>query len=161
MTRGKSLLGLAGWLAASFVAAWTGMRFLPGPWYAALEKPEWTPPNAVFPPVWTALYLMMAVAAWLVWRRGGFAAARAALVLYLVQLGLNAAWSYLSFGLHRLDIAFYDIVALWLAIVLVTVMFWRRSRAAGALMVPYLLWVGFAAGLNLMIWRLNTAASTG
>lgn len=160
MTVGKSLAGLAGWLAASLAAAWTGMRFLPGAWYAALEKPGWTPSNGVFPPVWTVLYVMMAVAAWLVWRRGGFAGARAALVLYVVQLGLNAAWSYLSFGLHRLDLAFYDIVALWLTILLVTSMFWRLSRGAGALMLPYLAWVGFAACLNLAIWRLNAAAGT-
>jgi tryptophan-rich sensory protein len=97
----------------------------------------------------------MAVAAWRVWRRGGLAAARSALTLYVVQLVLNALWSYLFFGLHRPAIAFLDIVALWLAIAAVMVVFWREERVAGALLAPYLAWVTIAACLNLELWRMN------
>jgi tryptophan-rich sensory protein len=155
----KSTLGLIGWLLVTFAAAWIGSRFLPGEWYASLAKPAWTPPNAVFAPVWTVLYVLMAVAAWLVWRRAGFSRAGTALVLFVVQLCLNALWSYSFFGLERVDIAFVDIVALWVLILVVIVLFWRVDRRAGALMVPYLLWVGFASYLNLELWRLNGGPS--
>ena len=97
----------------------------------------------------------MGVAAWLVWRRVGFSGAGAALLLFVVQLVLNALWSYLFFGLHRPDIAFVDIVALWVVILVVVVLFWREDRLAGGLMVPYLVWVGFASYLNFVLWRLN------
>jgi tryptophan-rich sensory protein len=155
----KSTLGLIGWLLVTFAAAWIGSRFMPGEWYASLAKPAWTPPNAVFAPVWTVLYVLMAVAAWLVWRRAGFSRAGTALVLFVVQLCLNALWSYSFFGLERVDIAFVDIVALWVLILVVIVLFWRVDRRAGALMVPYLLWVGFASYLNLELWRLNGGPS--
>jgi len=148
-------LGLVGWLAVTFAAAWVGSRFMPGAWYASLAKPSWTPPSGVFAPVWTVLYVLMAVSAWLVWRRVGFGTAGAALVLFVVQLALNALWSYLFFGLHRAGAAFLDIVALWLAILVVLVLFWRHDRWAGALLAPYLLWVIFASFLNLAVWRLN------
>lgn len=159
MRTSKSTLGLIGWLLVTFAAAWIGSRFLPGEWYASLAKPAWTPPNAVFAPVWTVLYVLMAVAAWLVWRRAGFSRAGTALVLFVVQLCLNALWSYSFFGLERVDIAFVDIVALWVLILVVIVLFWRVDRRAGALMVPYLLWVGFASYLNLELWRLNGGPS--
>ncbi len=155
MGAAKSVLGLLVWLAASFATAWIGSRYLPGAWYASLEKPSWTPPGAVFGPVWAVLYVLMGIAAWLVWRRAGLPGAPAELVLFVVQLCLNALWSHLFFGLHRPDLAFLDIVALWLLIVVVTVLFWRRHRGAGALMVPYLVWVGFASCLNFAIWRMN------
>ena len=159
MRTSKSTLGLIGWLLVTFAAAWIGSRFMPGEWYASLAKPAWTPPNAVFAPVWTVLYVLMAVAAWLVWRRAGFSRAGTALVLFVVQLCLNALWSYSFFGLERVDIAFVDIVALWVLILVVIVLFWRVDRRAGALMVPYLLWVGFASYLNLELWRLNGGPS--
>jgi len=124
-------------------------------WYAALSKPPWTPPGWVFGPVWTVLYLAMAVAAWLVWRQKGWAGARAALALFAVQLGLNAAWSWLFFGLMSPALGFLDIVLLWLAIAATLVAFWRRSLAAGLLLAPYLAWVSFAAALNFSIWQLN------
>lgn len=155
MTVLKSALGLMGWLVAAFAAAWVGSRFRPAEWYEALAKPAWTPPDAVFAPVWTALYALMGVAAWLVWRRAGFSGAPAALALFIVQLLLNALWSYLFFGLHRIDLALLEIVPLWLAILIVLVLFWRVDWRAGALMVPYLAWVAFAAGLNFALWRLN------
>ena len=155
MSAGKSALGLLGWLVACFAAASVGSQFLPGAWYQTLTKPAWNPPSSVFAQVWTVLYTAMAVAAWLVWRRAGFARAGAALAAFGVQLVLNAAWSYLFFGLHRPGIAFADIVALWIVILVVTVLFWRVDWRSGALMVPYLLWVGFASCLNFALWRLN------
>lgn len=160
MDRKKQVLALIGWLAASFVAAGVGARFLPGEWYAALVKPAWTPPDWVFGPVWTVLYASMAVAAWRVWRawrRAAAHGARGALTAYLVQLALNALWSYLFFGLHRPALAFLELVALWLAIAITLVLFWRIDRLAGALLVPYLAWVTLAGSLNLALWRLNPA----
>jgi len=151
----RSTLGLMGWVLLSFAAGWIGSRYMPGEWYAALAKPAWNPPAAVFAPVWTVLYVLMGVAAWLAWRRAGFSGAGAALVLFIVQLGLNALWSYLFFGLHRPELAFMDIVALWVVILVVAVLFWREDWRAGALMVPYLVWVGFASCLNFALWRLN------
>jgi benzodiazapine receptor len=159
METARSMLGLVGWLVVSFAAGLIGSRFMPGAWYASLAKPAWTPPDAVFAPVWTVLYLLMGVAAWLVWRRAGFAGAGAALVLFVGQLVLNALWSYLFFGLHRIDLALIDIVALWVTILVVTVLFWREDWHAGALMTPYLLWVGFAACLNFTLWRLNSGSA--
>lgn len=152
----KTALGLVLWLAASLAAGWAGSRFMPGEWYAALAKPAWTPPDAVFGPVWTALYVMMGVAAWLVWRKAGFAGARAALGLFVAQLVLNALWSYVFFGLHRAGAAFAEIVVLWLVILATAVGFWRVRPAAGVLLIPYAAWVTFAAGLNYQIWRLNS-----
>ncbi len=153
-----NVAGLMGWMALTLAAAWIGSQFMPGEWYASLVKPSWNPPSGVFAPVWTALYLMMATAAWLVWRKAGFSGAGAALAFFIVQLGLNALWSYLFFGLHRPDLAFVDIVALWGMILAVTALFWREDRAAGALMLPYLAWVGFATVLNFVLWRLNRGA---
>jgi benzodiazapine receptor len=150
-----SIISLAGWLLVSFTAGWIGSRFMPDAWYASLAKPSWNPPNAVFGPVWSILYALMGVAAWFVWRRVGFSGSGAALVFFVVQLILNALWSYLFFGLHRLDFAFFDIVVLWVLILVVLVMFWRLDRLAGGLMLPYLVWVGFASYLNFTLWRLN------
>ena len=124
------------------------------PWYADLEKPSWTPPSWLFSPVWTALYIAMAVAAWRVWSAAG-PRAWPALVVYMVQLALNAAWSVLFFGLENPAAAAVDIVALLLAIVATMVMFARHDRVAVYLLVPYLLWTGFATALNLSIWSLN------
>ena len=151
----KNAMGLAGWLALSFAAAVAGSRFMPGEWYASLAKPAWNPPSAVFAPVWTLLYAMMGVAAWLVWRQVGLREAALPLSLFLVQLVLNALWSYLFFGLHRPDLALLDIVTLWVAILVVLVLFWRVSVPAGILLLPYLCWVGFASFLNFTLWRLN------
>jgi len=143
-------------MTLSFGAAFIGMLFAPGEWYEALNKPTWTPPNGVFGPVWTALYAMMAVAAWLVWRQGGFVHQRRALTWFVTQLALNAAWTPLFFGLQRPGIAFVEIVFLWGAIVMTTVAFHRVSRVAAWLLAPYLAWVSFAAVLNFFLWRLNS-----
>ena len=151
----KNLLGLAVWLLITFAAGWIGSRYIPGAWYESLVKPSWNPPNAIFAPVWSVLYILIGIAAWLVWRRSGFSVAAAALVIFIIQLFLNALWSYLFFGLHRPDMAFFDIVALWVAILIVMMLFWREDRYAGALLLPYLAWVSFALYLNFKLWRLN------
>jgi translocator protein len=149
------MLALLGWLVLCFAAASLGALFVPGDWYAALRKPPWNPPAWIFGPVWTALYTMMAVAAWLVWKQGGFAAQRGPLSLFLLQLALNATWTPLFFGLHWLGAAFGEIVCLWLAIAATMVAFRRANRPASWLIAPYLAWVSFAALLNFTLWQLN------
>ncbi len=124
-------------------------------WYPTLTKPSWTPPDAWFGPVWTALYVAMGVAAWLVWRAREWNETRTPLVLFAVQLALNAAWSFLFFGLRSPGLALVEIVALWVAIVATLLAFGRVSRLAAWLLTPYLAWVSFAMALNLAIWTLN------
>jgi translocator protein len=125
-------------------------------WYPELQKPALTPPGWAFPVVWTTLYILMGVAAWLVWRRAGFEGATAALVLFFVQLGLNIAWSGIFFGLRRPGLALLEIALLLAAILATAIAFRPYSRAAFWCMMPYLIWVGFASYLNLRIWRLNS-----
>ena len=149
------ILGLCGWLLLCFAAASPGAVFMPGEWFAALKKPAWNPPSWIFGPVWTALYAMMAAAAWLVWQRGGWKEQRKPLLIFLAQLALNALWTPLFFGLHRPGVAFAEIVLLWLAIVATLVAFRPVNRTAAWLLVPYLAWVSFAAVLNGTLWRLN------
>jgi translocator protein len=134
-------------------AALFGGMFTPGDWYASLEKPSWNPPGWVFGPVWTILYVMIAIAGWLAWR--GRDRSRLPITLWGGPLLLNALWSWLFFGLERPGFAFVDIVILWLLIAAFIVSAWRISRPASLLFVPYALWVGFAAALNFAIWRLN------
>lgn len=128
-------------------------------WYPTLAKPAWTPPAWLFGPVWTVLYACIAVAGFLAWRKAGFAGARGTFLLFGVQLVLNAAWSWLFFGLRQPGLAFVEIVVLWAAIAATTVALFRVTMPAGVLFVPYLLWVTFAAALNLAIWRLNLPAA--
>ena len=152
------ILALVGFLAACFIVAGIGGMFTSAgmpEWYASLQKPSFNPPSWVFGPVWTALYAMMAVAAWLVWREAGFDGATAALTLFFVQLALNLAWSGIFFGLRQPGWALVDIALLWLAIAATAMLFFRHSAWAGALMLPYLAWVSYAAALNFAIWRLN------
>ncbi|MBN1503830.1 MAG: tryptophan-rich sensory protein [Candidatus Eisenbacteria bacterium] len=151
-----TVLALLGWLALSFAAGFVGSRFTPSEWYQQLAKPSWTPPGAVFAPVWSVLYIMMGVAAWLVWRNGEFSRVATPLTLFIVQLVLNALWSYFFFGLQKPGLAFLDIVVLWVLIVLTLITFWRVSAAAGVLFIPYLAWVTFASFLNFAVWRMNT-----
>jgi tryptophan-rich sensory protein len=148
-------LGLATWLLLCFSAAFTGSAFAPGDWYASLRKPSWNPPNWLFGPVWTALYIAMAVAAWRVWRCGGFRLQRRPLGLFLAQLALNALWTPLFFGLRRPDLAFAAIVALCVTVALTLAAFWSMDRLAALLLAPYLAWITFAAALNFALWRLN------
>ena len=147
-----SAAGLAGWLALCFGAAAAGARCKPGPWYAALQKPAWNPPAWIFAPVWTILYALMAVAAWMVWRQAGLVPEHG---LFVAQLALNAAWTWLFFGLRRPGLALAEIAALWLAIVATVVAFWSVLPLAGLLLVPYLAWVTFAGALNAALWRRN------
>ena len=151
----SSIAVLIGFLAACFLAAATGILFKPGKWYADLRKPSWRPPNWLFAPVWTLLYLMMAVAGWLVWQTAGLSGARVALSFYVLQLLLNALWTPVFFGLHRQGLGFAVIVALWLAIAATIASFATISMAATVLMVPYLAWVSFAAALNYTVWQMN------
>jgi len=157
MPMSRQISGLAGWLIVTFIAAAIGAAASveASSFYRQLVQPQWAPPPSVFGPVWTTLYLLMGIAAWLVWRVDGWRAARGALTLYLLQLGLNALWSWLFFGWHRGALAFADIILLWLLIVATVITFWRVRPLAGALLVPYLLWVSFAAALNYVVWRLN------
>lgn len=152
-------LALAVALGASFGAAALGssatVRGL-REWYPSLRKPRWNPPNAVFGPVWTVLYLAMAVAAWLAWRTG--AGVTLALSLFAAQLALNVAWSVVFFGLRQVRAGFVVIVCLWLAIAVTLVVFASIDPVAGALFVPYLAWVTFASFLNGAIARLNPAS---
>jgi tryptophan-rich sensory protein len=157
MTKQKQIAGLVGWLFLSFIAAAVGgaASVQAGPFYQQLVRPDWAPPPWIFGPVWTVLYALMGIAAWLAWRAGGFRAARTALVLFLLQLALNALWSWLFFGWHRGAFAFADILALWVLIVATLIAFWRIRPSAGALLIPYLLWVSFASVLNYAMWQLN------
>lgn len=139
---------------AGAVGSWFTTPSLSG-WYATLRKPAWNPPNWVFGPVWSTLYLLMAIAAWLVWRRRGVPGVNAALSLFAVQLVLNVAWSGLFFGLRNPGMAFAGIAILWVAIATTLAAFARLAPAAAWLMAPYLAWVTFAGALNLVIWRLN------
>ncbi|HPU07337.1 MAG TPA: tryptophan-rich sensory protein [Thermogutta sp.] len=125
-------------------------------WYKTLNKPSWNPPSQVFGPVWTTLYILMGVAAWLVWRSADARSTWLPLALFGIQLALNAAWSWIFFKMQRPDWAFFEILILWVAIAATLVAFFRHSQLAGWLLVPYLAWVSFAAILNFTIWRLNT-----
>ena len=150
------MLALVGWLVLCFAASSTAVFVSTGGWDAELHKPTWNPPGWIFGPVWTMLYVMMAVAAWLVWREGGWRTQRKALGLFLVQWLLNAVWTPLFFGMHRSGLAFFEIVLLWLVLAATVSAFWSVKRAAGVLLVPYLAWVTFAAVLNFTIWRMNS-----
>jgi tryptophan-rich sensory protein len=151
-TRVRSALALVGFILVTFCAPLAGMFSPPGDWYASLDKPEWNPPPWIFGPVWTALYLMMAVAAWLVWRRDGW---RRPLWLYFTQLALNAAWTPVFFGAREVGWALVVILVLCTAILVTLLAFLRVSRPAGWMMVSYLAWVSFAAFLNFTLWRMN------
>lgn len=124
-------------------------------WYQALEKPPFNPPDWVFAPVWTALYILMGIAAWRVWRLRSFDVTGKAFAVFAVQLGLNLAWSFLFFGLQRIDLALVEIVLLLCAIIANTIMFWRIDRLAGLLFVLYAAWVTYATVLNASLWLLN------
>ena len=145
-------------IAICLLVAGAGGLFTAGSveqWYPTLQKPAWTPPSWLFAPVWTILYLMMAIAAWLVWRRRKAEKAKWALCLFILQLALNAAWSPLFFGLKNPLAGLLDIVPLWAAILATLIHFRKISAAAGALLVPYWLWVSYATALNGAIWWMN------
>lgn len=146
---------LVGWIVACFSAAASTPVARQDGWYAALAKPSWNPPGWLFGPVWTTLYLLMAIAAWLIWCRGGFRGQARALSLFVAQLVVNAAWSPLFFGLHSIGWALVDLVAMWVLLALTLRAFSGVSRVAAGLLMPYLAWVTFAGYLNYTIWQLN------
>lgn len=148
------VVALAVCFAAAGIGGWFTARSV-GEWYADLSKPAWTPPDSIFGPVWSLLYALMAVALWLVWRKVDEADFALPTVVFGVQLVLNVVWSMLFFGIRRPDLAFAEVILLWLAILATAVTFWPHSRLAAALLTPYLAWVGFASALNLAIWRMN------
>ncbi len=148
----KHGLALVGFIIITFVAPLLSVGSMPGTWYEDLHKPSWNPPAWLFGPAWTLLYTLMAVAAWLVWKRVGFSRP---LVLYFVQLALNAAWTPIFFGAHQLGWALIEIVVMWVTILLTLLSFRRVNPTAGWLFVPYLVWVSFATCLNFTLWRLN------
>ena len=149
----RDLGALGIFVALVALAALFGAHFEPGPWYEGLEKPPLNPPDWVFAPVWSLLYLAIAVAGWLVWRARP--ASLVPLALWGSQLVLNAAWSLLFFGLQLPGLALVDIALLVALLVATTVSFFRVRTAAGVLFVPYVAWVGFAAYLNAGLWALN------
>jgi translocator protein len=149
------LIGLGVFMLACVAVAASGALFRPGAWYETLRKPWWRPPNWLFGPAWTVLYLMIAVSGWLVWRTAGLAGAALPLGVYALHLAVNAAWSWLFFGLRRMDLALADVILLWLSIVLMMALFAPISATAAWLLAPYLAWVSFAAFLNFTMLRLN------
>ncbi len=155
----QQVMALIGFISVCFASAGLGAAATStsvGGWYQTLTKPSWNPPDWLFGPVWTGLFLMMAVAAWLVWRGHGSRAARPALMWFGIQLALNVLWSFLFFGWQRPGLAFAEIIALWLAIVATCFAFQAKSGTAALLLVPYLTWTSFAVILNFAIWRLNS-----
>jgi len=157
MSGTRQIIGLLGWLLLSFAAAAIGAAasIQAAAFYRQLAQPTWAPPSAVFGPVWSLLYALMAIAAWLVWREGGWRRQRGVLALLVLQLAVNALWSWLFFGWRQGAWAFADIVLLWLLIAATVVASWRVRPLAGALLLPYLAWVSFAAALNFAVWKLN------
>ncbi len=155
----RNLLGLGGWLAlVAFAAALGGLASAQaGTFYVQLDRPAWAPPAWLFAPAWSVLYLLMGVAAWLVWKSHGFRGAPLALGLFLVQLALNALWTWLFFAWHQGAWAVVEIVVLWASILATLIAFWRLRPLAGILLLPYLAWVTFAALLAYALWVRNPA----
>lgn len=151
--------GYAGWFVLVALAAVAGSiaSIDAAQFYQSLDRPGWAPPASVFGPVWTALYIAMAIAACLVWKARGWQGARVALVLFCIQLAANALWSWLFFAWHRGALAFLDIVLLWLLVLATMIAFWRVRLLAGLLLLPYFIWVSFAAILNYAVWQRNPA----
>ncbi len=151
----SQLIGLLGWLAVAFATAAVGAiaSIDAASFYAQLNKPSWAPPGWVFAPVWSTLYALMGIAAWLVWRSPG--SNRLALGLFVAQLGANALWSWLFFAWHRGALAAVEVLVLLALIIATIAAFRRHSRLAALLLVPYVLWVGFASVLTWAVWRSN------
>jgi benzodiazapine receptor len=152
-TTGRDWLWLPVFVVLVGVAAAVGSSYGPGEWYRSLAKPALNPPNWVFPVAWTPLYLLIAIAGWWIWRR---ARRSPVMALWFVQLALNAAWSWLFFGQHRIGAALVDIMALEAMIIALIALAWKQPlRPAALMLLPYAAWVGFATYLNAEFWRLN------
>lgn len=146
------IVGLVIFFALVGAAAFFGATFQPGDWYQTLNKPSWTPPNWLFGPVWTVLYIMIAIAGWRVWKTQG---ASPLLAIWFIGLVLNGLWSWLMFGENQIGWALVDIVALLTMIFAFIVLAWQPDRIAALLFIPYAVWVSYATALNFAIWRLN------
>lgn len=158
-SRQMQFVGWGGWCLLTFLTALLGgiASANAGDFYAQLVQPAWAPPAWLFGPVWSVLYLLMALSAILVWNAGSFVRYRIELGMFLVQLALNGLWSWLFFAWGLGGIAFAEIVLLWVAIVATVILFWRVRPLAGWLLAPYLIWVSFAAALNFTLWQNNAA----
>jgi tryptophan-rich sensory protein len=150
-----SIMVLFGFMGACFLAATSGALFRPGEWYERLRKPRWRPPNWLFAPAWSFLYLTIAISGWLVWRRAGFIGASVPFTIFGVSLLFNAAWPAFFFGLRRPDLAFAELILLWLSIAAMIAAFYPVDRKAALFLLPYIGWVTFAGALNFVIWRMN------
>ncbi len=153
----RQALGLICWLVLTLGTAALGAAasVSAASFYAELTRPAWAPPGWLFGPVWSILYVLMGVSAWLVWRSRGFSGARAALLLFITQLAVNALWTWLFFVWRQGGLAFADVLFLWCLILGNITAFWRISVPAAVLLVPYLAWVTFASALTFAVWRLN------
>lgn len=153
----NQILGLLAWLAVSFTAAALGAfaSANAGTFYLQLSRPAWAPPAWLFAPVWSLLYLLMGIAAWLVWREGGFRRASVALSLFIFQLAMNALWTWLFFVWHWGMLALAEILILWILILSTVLSFSRIRLLAGILLLPYLVWVAFACALTYAVWQGN------
>ena len=151
------MLGLLGWIGVTAIAAAIGSMAAANSqaFYETLQRPSWAPPGSVFRPVWTVLYLSMAVGAWMVWQARDYVGARVALIMFVVQLALNALWAWLFFAWHQGAIAFLDALLLWVVVALTVNLFRRVRPVAGTLLIPYLGWVTFAAILTYAVWTAN------
>lgn len=149
--------GLLGWLAVVLVAAAVGAvaSMDSSTFYAQLVRPAWAPPASAFGPVWSVLYLLMGVAAWLVWRAPDRGPRRAALAVFVVQLAANALWTWLFFAWRLGALAFVEVLALWVLIAITAALFWQVRRLAAVLLLPYLAWVTLACALTGSVWRNN------
>jgi len=157
-SRKQSALAMLGFVLLSLSAGAVGGIATAGSiggWYQTIAKPEWNPPGWVFGPVWTTLYLMMGIAAWLVWRKAKAGEKALPLGLFAVQLALNAFWSFVFFAWHQIGWALVEIIVLWVAIAATIASFSRVSKTAARLLIPYLIWVSFASYLTYTIWTLN------
>lgn len=156
----QRLASLFIFIVLCFSVAASGAFFPPDDWYAGLTRPAYAPPNWVFGPVWTVLYLMIAISGWLVWTSPVSPSKRTALIAFTLQLLLNAAWSAIFFGLHQPGWSLVEICLLWTAILTTILLFRRHSTTAAALLIPYLAWVSFATVLNFGFWSLNETVLT-
>jgi len=157
MSHTRQVMGLLGWLLLALAAAAIGgfASANAGAFYGQLVRPSWAPPGWLFAPVWSVLYVLMGIAAWLVWRVHGFAGARKALLVFILQLVANALWTWLFFVWQQGGLAFAEILLLWMLIAATVGLFWQVSRLSAILLLPYLAWVTFASALTWSVWRLN------
>ena len=142
-------------LLICFIPSFIGVYFRPGDWYMEIIKPSWTPPGWIFGPVWTMLYICMGIALWMVWESRDKTNIKLPLIVFSIQLILNAMWSCIFFGLQNLFVSVIEIYCLLAMIMLSIILFYRIRKIAGLILIPYLLWVSFASILNFTIWSLN------